>query len=182
MKNNRKTIAMLIMLGVMILVLWFLLLGSYKLKGVKYLNSNQDHTGDYFNETNIGDYEELYFQLFHKNVIFYESDASTLIATYNADEYSKQVNKIENEIPFLNNKDESGVYSDFEIGEWNFRVCKFEGTIYPKNFAMIGFHEETCEIAYLEFCNVDQDYITGAGDGNGSMEDFIERYFKYDFK
>ena len=45
----------------------FVSFGRYKLVGIKFLNSQFDKTPDYFNTTNIGEYEDVYFQLYHQN-------------------------------------------------------------------------------------------------------------------
>ncbi len=175
-----------IIVGVAILVpviiigaLWFLMFGAYTLKGERYLNSKWDGTKDYFNQNNIGNYEEFTFQIHHKTMLIFESDATTLVATYSPEEYQKQVEKIKTEISFL--KGENGdIYGDFEMGEWHFEVCDFEECIYPKDFAMIAFCEESNQIAYLEFYDMDLDTLSGGKNGE-TMPAFVRSYFRYRF-
>ena len=155
----------------------FVCFGRYKLVGMTFLNSRFDKTADYFNTTNIGEYEDVYFQLYHQNMLIFASDATTLVATYSDTEYAKQVEKLQQEITFLE-KSQYGVHGDFDINNWHFEVCTPEKTELPKDFAMIAFNDKECKIAYLEFYDKDLDRIS-EDDG---MVGFIDFYFKYKFK
>lgn len=179
-----KKVKKLIVTAIIIMVvysLYFVSCGKYTLTGEKYINSSHDLGVDYFNKTNIGNYEDIYFQLYHKNVFVFNDDTSTLIATYSADEYAKQVDKINEEIPFLEGE-ESGIYSDFKIGRWEFKVCEFEYTSYPNIFALIAFCDEEYKIAYLEVYAKDLDRISEGDETEGAMQKFIKGFFKYDFE
>lgn len=148
---------------------------------MKYLNSKHDPTTDYFNETNIGEYKDAYFQLYHKNMFIFESDSSTLVASYSDAEYAKQVEFLNQEITFLE-KDEYGVHGNFSINNWDFQVCVSEESNIPKDFAMVAFNDEECKIAYLEFYDRDIDYVSEDENDKDAMVEFVEYYFKYHFQ
>lgn len=176
----KKKIIGLFVFILMTFGLYFSACGSYTLTGEKYIGSSSDLKVDFFNKTNIGNYEEIYFQLYHKNVFIFNDDTSILVATYKPDEYKKQVDVIYDEITFLEGKD-MGVYSDFMIGDWEFKVCEFEYTSYPNIFAMIAFCEKEQKIAYLEVYAKDLDRVSEEEGTKEPMVRFIENYFKYDF-
>lgn len=177
MKSKFLIISVITTLAVFFTYIGFSCFGRYKLVGTRFLNSQFDKTADYFNTTNIGEYEDVYFQLYHKNMLIFRSDATTLVATYNDAEYAKQVEKLQKEITFLDKKD-AGVYGDFDINNWHFEVCTPYKRELPQDFSMVAFHDEECKIAYLEFFDKDLDGVSE----NRGMVGFIESYFKYKFK
>lgn len=173
MKKKPVIIAMVVLL-LCLVGGWFMFFGSYKLKGERFIDSRWDKTENYFDLDNIGNYEDVFFQIYHKIVLIFQSDANTLIATYTPEEYEKQVKKLQEEVPFLEGEKES-VYGDFEMNGWHFEVCDFEESRFPKSFSMVAFHEETNRIAYVEFKDPDLDTISGEKDGE-TMIYFVDHY------
>ena len=121
MKSKFLIISVITTLAVFFTYIGFSCFGRYKLVGTRFLNSQFDKTADYFNTTNIGEYEEVYFQLYHQNMLIFASDATTLVATYSDTEYAKQVEKLQQEITFLE-KSQYGVHGDFDINNWHFEM------------------------------------------------------------
>lgn len=67
--------------------------------------------------------------------------------------------------------------TEFECGGFDFRVVS--GGEYPKKFGMIGFCDETCEIAYLWFYDTDCDVI---GDSQTEPQQAMREFVDYNFK
>lgn len=181
MKKSTKENIMIVVgiLGVTLGVL-FITSRDYVYTGTEYIGSSYDLEVDYFNDKNIGNYEDIYFEIFRDDTFVFRDYSSTLIATYSLEEYKKQVTTIQREIPFLEGK-EDGVYSDFKIGKWDFKVCDFENSVYPKYFAMIAFCEEENKIAYLEVYAIDLDLVPKGDEEEEPMQKFVKNQFHYDF-
>ncbi len=67
---------------------------------------------------------------------------------------------------------------EFSTAGYDFKIAKFEDTVYPKNFGMVGVSEEKLEIVYLWKYAPDLDYIceTNANEIK-EMSEFIEYHF-----
>ncbi|MDE5604286.1 MAG: hypothetical protein K2I73_01740 [Eubacterium sp.] len=135
---------------------------------------------------NVGNYEDSYYQIHHKNMAIFSSDASVLILKYNSENYESEKKKLEDDYIFLDApvKEEDGEdylisENEFAIDDWQFKVCRSDGWTefeYPKYFRIIGYNEADNSIAYLDFDDSDLDIISE------SMEEFIDCYFDYDFR
>ena len=61
---------------------------------------------------------------------------------------------------------------------YDFTITKFEDTVYPKNFGMIGISDEKFEIVYLWIYAPDLDYICETNRNEiKEMNEFIEYHF-----
>lgn len=155
----------------------------YTIKGVEKLSPDGRSVimGDYvFDE--LGDYNDVYYQKHHRNILIWQSDATVLIADYNSENYEKSKQNIENKYTFLNEPiiDEFEFVlisqNEFTIGDWEFKVCTSEDYAYPKYFRMIGFNDKDNSIAYLDFDDIDLDCI------DQTMPEFIDYHFNYSFE
>lgn len=135
-------------------------------------------------------YKDISYKYNKESVLWYKSDAMTLVVEYDDVTYKSEKEKLSKKYTFLSEKipfDEEGLYIipeyKFSINSYNFNVVEErdkDNTDYPKSFGMIGTSDEKRSIAYLYFYDFDLDYI-GNKDEKSPMADFVKKYFKYDF-
>ena len=109
----------------------------------------------------LGNPEKIeYYNLFSAFFIFsYETDG--LICTYTQEEYAIQKARLDTTYNFQAEK-------AVEIDGYQFRMLSVDEYYldYPHEVVLIGCSDDTNEIVYLEFYDIDLDYIT-------SLEEFI---------
>jgi len=132
----------------------------------------------------IGEYKEVNYFV-RKDEIFLDY-SMRLIVKYDEENFSKEKERLKTAYTYLDEPQkpdwENDVYTiplvEFSYAGFDFKVAKFEDTIYPKNFGMVGISDEKSEIAYLWFYSTDIDYICEVNDDkNQKMNEFIEYHF-----
>lgn len=135
-------------------------------------------------------YQDISYKYNHISIIFFESNAITLVVEYDEETYEKEKEKLTEKYKFLDQKvvsefDEDKYYIpeyEFQINSYDFKVVEESDNYkakYPKSFGIIGTSDEKKSIAYLYFYDFDLDYI--GEDNESPMVDFVKEYFKYDF-
>lgn len=172
----------------------FLLHGTrHTLYGAKAMSYDSVVT-EYFDESKIGNCRSYSYSLHLQSTVFYHADGSVLLAEYEAEDFDKQLEVIEHSYRFLNHQvlDEYNTIDYlspppvFTIGNWSFKTVEYhvleeeEKSDYPKVFQMIAVNKKSQKIAYLDFCDIDLDYLGNPGDTD-YMEKFIKDNFHVDF-
>lgn len=115
--------------------------------------------------------EELKFKHFHKSMLLFSSDAYTLTAKYDDEEYIVAKSVIAAKYTFQTKAvEESNKSPTFSIDTFEFRVVSFDNfeLTYPKKMLFIGTSDEKKEIAYIYYEDMDLDHI------NTSFEKFLK--------
>lgn len=159
-----------------------------KYTGIEYLNSEKDNGKQYYSLDDIGDYESADFQVYLHPDFFDQIYASILLVSYDEDEYKIQKEKLVNESEWVREKIK-GLWPEDEplltcnMDDWDIYVYSFEGVDYEGkifswvgDFALVGFDDSTCRIAYMKYNEVSRDLIS-----NKSLPEFIMKNFDYDF-
>ena len=124
---------------------------------------------------NLGNYIDIKFKYYHKDVIIFESDAYTLTVKYDENNFNNEVAKINNNYHFQNNtvKDINNEFNpNFTIDDYEFKLLsldEYDLLSFPKEIYLIGFDNKNHEIIYIYFYDNDLDYIT-------SFKDFLYEY------
>ncbi len=104
---------------------------------------------------------------------------------YHDDFYIAKKNEIEQSYKFLTEPIESGMLeghydvpvTEFEYKGFHMRVA--DGGEYPKKFGIVGYNDETKEIAYLWYNDPDNDLISEPDeDKEQAMIEFVDDNFK----
>lgn len=116
----------------------------------------------------LGNPEKIeYYNLFSVFFIFtYETDG--LICTYTQEEYAIQKARLDTTYNFQTEKTADNILPAVEIDGYQFRLLSNNeyDLCYPKEVHLVGYSDDANEIVYIEFYDVDLDYIT-------SLEKFI---------
>ena len=119
----------------------------------------------------LGNPEKIeYYNLFSAFVIFtYETDG--LICTYTQEEYAIQKARLDTTYSFQTEKTADDILPAVEIDGYQFWLLSNNeyDLYYPKEVVLVGYSDDANEIVYIEFYDIDLDYIT-------SLEEFIEDY------
>ena len=197
--RTRKTLKIIIIAFIACVLLFvigfFLLFGSSQrtLYGAKARSSDSVVT-EYFDETKIGNCKSYSYSLHLKSSILFCSDGSVLLAEYEAEDFEKQLEVVEQSYRFLDHQvldpyNETYYLSPppvFTIGNWVFKTISYHvledehKCDYPKSFQMIAVNEQSQKIAYLDFRDNDLDFL-GTPDDADYMEQFIKDNFHTDF-
>ena len=131
----------------------------------------------------INEYEDVEYFSRKDNGIFPEYSMQ-LVVKYDEENFSAEKERLETAYTYL---DEPQKLDDthctipvktFSAAGFDFKIAKFEDTVYPKNFGMVGLSDESCEIAYLWLYAPDLDYICQTdADEIKEMNEFIAYYF-----
>lgn len=128
----------------------------------------------------VGDTEDMTYYRYEEAVIMFMWEADVLACEYSEAEYIEQKAKIEEKYVFEDEVEVS--YRDYapyvcypyaEIDGFLFRRLEDsaedggEYYYYPKYVYLIGTNDETREIVYIDFYDIDLDYIS-------SLDEFIE--------
>ncbi len=151
-----------------------------------YYDDVKNYEADLFmpNLDEIDNYEEIDY-VCKKDPAFFPSYSLQLVVKYDDETFLREKTRLETAYIYL---DEPQKYSGndsytmpvetFSVSDFNFKIAKFDNTVYPKNFGMVGVSETKREIAYLWLCFWDLDTICGAEeDRNKAMLEFIDDYF-----
>lgn len=128
-------------------------------------------------------YDSVYYD-YDKDISFiFETNTMMVKAKYD-DFYVAKKHEVEEIYDFLTEPVESdmlkGHYTvpvtEFEYNGFKMRVAA--GGEYPKKFGIVGYNDETKEIAYLWFHDPDQDFISEPDeDKEKAMIEFVDKYF-----
>ena len=137
------------------------------------------------NLDDIGEYKEVEYFI-RKDVSILPEYSMQLVVKYDEEEFLKEKEKLNTAYTYLEEPQKADfddtVYTipleEFSAIGFDFKIAKFEDTVYPKNFGMVGISDEMFEIAYLWIYSPDLDYIckTNANEIK-KMNEFIEYYF-----
>ena len=137
------------------------------------------------NLDNIGKYNHVeYFSRKDKSI--FPEYSMQLVAKYDEEEFLKEKEKLNTAYTYLDAPQKADFddtvftipIESFPAARFDFKVAKFDDTVYPKNFGMVGISDEKFEIAYLWIYAPDLDYIceTNANEIK-EMNEFIEYHF-----
>ena len=119
----------------------------------------------------LGKYTDLNFKFFHKDMLMFESDAYVLKVTYGDEVFDRQKDYINNNYVMQEKVYENRTEREasFTLDGFYFRMLSQNEykLYYPKTIAFIGVSEESNEIAYVFYGDVDLDYI------GSSFPDFL---------
>lgn len=180
MSKKAKIIILLsvltIVIGLLVIAwsIYWLCFGTITKRDIKYYNELVDDITLMPRTSDIGEYENLDFKYYHKNMIIFESDSYTLVAQYDDTTYFEQKDILENKYEYgekaIIDINGHSLAQKFSIGTFEFKVLSFDNyqevLDYPKQMIFIGTSDDTCEIAYIYCFDWDLDYIT-------SFEDFL---------
>lgn len=153
---------------------------------VKYFYSY--HREAYFAEEflpdDYTDFERIKYYHNKKILLFFFTDTMTVRVKY-GDSYLSKKAELDKAYDYLAEPVESdmleGHYlipvTEFEYNGFHMRVA--DGGDYPHKFGIIGYNDETKEIAYLWFFDTDFDYIAAPDeDKEQAMIEFVNDNFK----
>ena len=146
----------------------------------------KEYEADLFmpNLDEIDDYLEIDY-LCEKSTAFFPSCSMQLIIKYDAQTFLKEKARLETAYTYIN-EPQTGYGDDeytipvesFSAFGFDFKIAKFDNTVYPKNFGMVGISETNHEIAYLWLYFPDLDIIcTAKEDRNEEILHFIKEHF-----
>ncbi len=178
-----------------VLVCVLCLFSTYVLLGqsVQY-DKNIDHYKDHVKEyeatlfmpdlDSIDNYTEIEY-LCKKNPAFFPSYSLQLIVKYDDETFFKEKARLKTAYTYLDEPQKSPGDENytipvvsFSVFGFEFKIAKFDNTVYPKNFGMVGVSEAKREIAYLWLYFEDLDIICGGQeDKNAEMLHFVREHF-----
>ena len=134
----------------------------------------------------IGEHKGIEYFVRKDETIISPEHSMQLVVKYDEETYLKEKERLKNAYTYLDEPQipdwDDTVYTipieAFSAAGFDFKVAKFEDTVYPKNFGMVGISDEKFEIAYLWIYSPDLDYICEVNDDkNQKMNEFIEYHF-----
>lgn len=152
-----------------------------------YEYHREKYEAEDFLPTGFASYDSVYYD-YDKDISFiFETNTMTVKAKYD-DFYVAKKHEVEQTYKFLTEPvkykgfiDGEGYYNipatEFEYNGFYMRVV--DGGEYPKKFGIVGWNDETKEIAYLWFYDPDRDFLAGpVVDKEQAMIEFVENNFK----
>ena len=123
----------------------------------------------------LGEYKDIKFKYYRKNMLMFFSDAYIIRVSYNAENYEKEKDKfLQNYVFETETLYDDGGYGkepSFEMDTFGFKVISssnYELLPYPHDIIFIGFSDEKNEIAIVHYYDFDLDYI------DSSFPEFLE--------
>ncbi len=112
-----------------------------------------------------------YYDYFSIGYIFFDTYTDTLICEYDEADYITEKNKLEEKYVFQSEPMTADEYScdpEITIDGYTFKALSIEeyDMFYPKEFTFVATNDETNEIVYMHFYDIELDYIE-------SLEEFI---------
>ncbi len=188
LKNRSKTI-----FTVLLLLIFLFSLGIFCIIGqneyLQVLPPEEIQSNEYFFKTycdvlpsaeDIKNAEEVNIYFYERYYFIFNNRAAYLVCNYNEKEYIKQKDIIAQSYDLIENNPQtyySTLYSYLagDLGNYHFRLLSFDSyedyLSYPKRMAYIITNDETKQIIYLSFYDLDLDYIE-----NSDFENFINEY------
>ena len=124
----------------------------------------------------VGEYENYYFKYYHNDMLIFESDAYILKIAYDADNYEKEKERINQKYVYQSKPVADTVETITYVKEPSFTIDTFNMKMlssieyklnYPKELVFIGTSDEKNMITYVYFLDHDLDYI------DCSFEEFL---------
>ena len=133
----------------------------------------------------IGKYNDVeYFS--KKDEGIFPEYSMQLVVKYDEEEFLKEKENLNSAYTYLEEPQKADfddtVYTipieSFSAYGYDFKISKFEDTVYPKNFGMVGVSDDNFEIVYLWLYAPDLDYICETNENEiKGMNEFIEYHF-----
>lgn len=134
---------------------------------------------------NIGEYNDVeYFS--RKDEAIFPAYSMQLVVKYDEVSFLAEKGRLETAYTYLEEPQKADfddtVYTipieKFSCAGFDFKIAKFEDTVYPKNFGMVGISEEKFEIEYMWIYSPDLDYICETNSNEiKEMNEFLEYHF-----
>lgn len=149
-----------------------------------YEYHREKYEAEDFLPSGFASYDSVYYNHDKKLLLIFMTDTMTVKVKYD-DFYVAKKQEVEETYKFLNepvSADMSGEYyavpvTEFEYKGFHMRVA--DGGEYPKKFGIVGYNDETKEIAYLWINDPDLGYISEPGENKEqAMIEFVENNFK----
>lgn len=171
---NKIKIIKIIVWVIAVLVVCVFALGMYALFGSvtshnieRYINLTEEN--NFLPKLDeLGEYEDYYFKYYHKNNLFiFSSDAYTLKVSYDAENYEKEKERLEQKYvyrtePWRNWGGEKAKEAQFQIDTFDMKILselEYDQLHYPKRLAFVGTSDKNQEIAYVYYYDSELDYI-----------------------
>ena len=109
-------------------------------------------------------YEDCRFNYTTRQIAIFETHSYILILEYDADTYARQKEKLKTAYSYVNENlpGETSLEEhspEFELDGFRFRAVGEDPYDYPKYMFFVGTSDETREVAYIYFHDVDLDYL-----------------------
>ena len=149
-----------------------------------YEYHREKYEAEYFLPPGFASYDSVYYDYSKYISFIFETNTMTFKAKF-VDFYVAKKHEVEQTYKFLTEPVEAdmleGHYTipvtEFEYKGFQMRVA--DGGEYPKKFGIVGYNDETKEIAYLWFHDPDLDFISEPDqDKEQAMIEFVENNFK----
>ncbi len=156
---------------------------SWTAKRYIYEYHREKYEAEDFLPSGFASYESVYYDHNKRVLLWFVTDTMTVKAKYD-DFYESKKNEIEQSYEFLTEPIESDMLeehydvpvTEFEYNGFHMRVA--DGGEYPKKFGIVGYNDETKEIAYLWYNDLDNDFISEPDeDREQAMIEFIDDNF-----
>ena len=175
-KTWKKSVLSGVILVIFLIIFFFssLLVGWTKLRHYEESEAVQQYSLSESESGLMPDLAELgkptkveYYNLFSFFYIF-SLETDGLICGYTQENYELQKARLDVAYTFQREKTKDDFEPMVEIDGYQFRMLssKEYDLYYPKNIILIGYSDDANKIVYLEFFDIDLDYIT-------SLKDFI---------
>lgn len=157
---------------------------SWTVKRYIYEYHRELYEAEDFLPRGFASYDSVCYNHEKRNLVIFQTNTMTVKVTYD-DFYIAKKHEVEEIYDFLAEPIESdmldGHYlipvTEFEYNGFQMRVA--DGGEYPKKFGIVGYNDETKEIAYLWFNDPDMDYISEPNeDKEQAMKDFVSENFR----
>ena len=172
-----------VIIAALLMMLLFSSCSSWTFIRYIYEYHREYYEAEEFLPSGFASYESVKYDHDKKILLFFFTDTMTVKVKYD-DFYIPYKHFLEDEYDFLTEPVESdmleGHYlipvTEFEYKGFHMRVA--DGGDYPHKFGIVGYNDDTKEIAYLWFYDTDFDYIASPEDDKEqAMKDFIKEYF-----
>ena len=152
-----------------------------------YEYHREKYEAENFLPSGFSSYESVKYNHDKKMALWLATDTMTVKVKYD-DFYTAKKNEVEQTYKFLSEPVEhegsfrnQGCYdipiTEFEYNGFHMRVA--DGGMYPKKFGIVGYNDETKEIAYLWFNDTSLYFISEPDqDKEQAMIEFVENNFK----
>lgn len=137
----------------------------------------------------LGAYSTISYVCRQDHSIFPENDLQLVVGYSDESSFLSEVERLKTAYTYLD-EPQMAIFDDryyaiplasFSYDGFDFKVAKFDNTLYPKYFGMVGISPEKLEIAYLWVYSPDHDYICEPdADPINAVEDFMEYRFELD--
>jgi len=159
---------------------WHIFFGETVSRNIKYYQRLTESSEIMPKIEELSGYDDIYFRYYHKNMLFFESDAYTLRVKYSKENYAAQKKMIEDTYVFqaqsVEDRRAGSKRTEFDEDGYVFRTLSFSDydLKYPKDIVFIGASDRRGEIVYIYYHDGDLDYI------DEPFDDFLEEECGWD--